>query len=255
MTRRKKPLRAGARPRPPEEEILYGLHACEEALGNPRRSIRRAMATANAARRLQEAFASAGVAPRIVRPKELDAALGAGAVHQGVMLVCAPLPQPRLDQIPRAGVVVMLDQVTDPHNAGAILRTACAFSATAVVTTARHSPQGSAVMAKAASGALEHTPLVKVANLARAMDEMKEYGFEIYGLDSEAPGVLRCGAPAPEPAVIVLGAEGKGLRRLTREKCDHLVRLDIPGAIRSLNVSNAAALALHAMTHGRRKGS
>ena len=237
----------------PREDIIYGLHAAAEALGNPRRKFREALATRNALRRLEEAFAAAGEAPRIVQPKELDRILGPTAVHQGVMLRAAPLPQPRLDQIPRSGLVVLLDRVTDPHNVGAILRTACAFSATAVVSTARHSPLGSAVMIKAASGAVEHIPFVKVTNLARAMEELKDYGFEIFGLDSEAPGTLDCEAPPPDPAAIVLGAEGKGLRQLTREKCDHLVRLPLPGPIRSLNVSNAAAIALYAMTRSALK--
>ena len=242
------------RPAPPDEEILHGLHACEEALKNPRRRFTNALATRNAARKLEQAFAAAGITPDIVHPKELDKRLGRDAVHQGVMLAGPPLEQPRLDQIPRTGIIVMLDQVTDPHNVGAILRTACAFSATALVTTARHSPLGSAVMAKAASGALEHVPFVKVTNLARAMDELKDYGFALYGLDSEAPGTLDCHARPPDPCAIILGAEGKGLRKLTREKCDHLVRMDLPGPIRSLNVSNAAAMALFAMTHAALEG-
>ena len=253
MTRDKRNPRKQAVPPEPEEEIIYGLHAAAEALANPRRSIRSVLVTRNAANRLTESLAAAGVEAEIVHPKELDRRLGGDAVHQGILVIADPLPQPRLDQIPRTGLVVMLDQVTDPHNVGAILRTACAFAATAVVTTARHSPHGSAVMIKAASGAIEHVPFVKVTNLARAMDELKEYGFEIYGLDSEAPGILDCEVAPPDPCAIVLGAEGKGLRQLTRQKCDHLVRLDLPGPIRSLNVSNAAALALHAMTWTRRR--
>lgn len=232
----------------PEHEILYGLHTCEAALNNPRRVFRRARATRNAARKLQEAFRAAGIEPDIVHPRALNRELGPDAVHQGVLLIADPLAQPRLDQIPRHGVVVLLDQVTDPHNVGAILRTACAFAASAVVTTARHAPESSAVLAKAASGALEHVPYVKVTNLARAIAELKDYGFTIYGLDSEAPAVLDTAGAVPEAAAIVLGAEGKGLRQLTRRSCDHLVRLALPGPIRSLNVSNAAAITLFAMT-------
>jgi len=255
MSKDKRRPRKPPPPSAPEEEVIYGIHAAAEALANPRRRIRSILVTRNAANRLAEPLAGAGMEPEIVHPRELDGRLGGDAVHQGIMIVADPLPQPRLDQIPRTGLVVMLDQVTDPHNVGAILRTACAFAATAVVTTARHSPHGSAVMIKAASGAVEHIPFVKVTNLARAMDELKEYGFEIYGLDSEAPGILDCEITPPDPCAIVLGAEGKGLRQLTRQKCDHLVRLDLPGPIRSLNVSNAAALALQAMTRsrGRRK--
>lgn len=232
----------------PEADILYGLHTCSEALKNPRREFLSALVTRNALARLGDEFAAAGVEPEVVLPKELDRRLGGDAVHQGVMLTARPLAQPRLDQIARSGLVVMLDQVTDPHNVGAIVRSACAFNVTAVVTTARHSPLGSAVMAKAASGALEHVPFVKVTNLARAMDELKDYGFEIFGLDSDAPGMLDCAMDVPDAAAIVLGAEGKGLRQLTRGKCDHLARLPLPGPIRSLNVSNAAAIALYAMT-------
>ncbi len=253
MSRDKRNPRRQALPPAQDEEIIYGLHAASEALTNPRRTIRSVLVTRNAANRLAEPLAVAEVRPEIVHPKELDRRLGSDAVHQGVLIIAAPLPQPRLDQIPRTGLVVMLDQVTDPHNVGAILRTACAFAATAVVTTARHSPHGSAVMIKAASGAIEHVPFVKVTNLARAMDELKEYGFEIYGLDSDAPGVLDCEIEPPDPCAIILGAEGKGLRQLTRQKCDHLLRLDLPGPIRSLNVSNAAAMALQAMTWSRRR--
>ena len=231
----------------PEREILYGLHTCEEALKNSRRVFRRTRATRNAARKLEEAFTAAGITPEIVQPKELTRELGPDAVHQGVMLQADPLPQPRLDQLPRRGLLVLLDQVTDPHNVGAILRSACAFAASAVVTTARHAPESSAVLAKAASGALEHVPYVKVTNLARAIAELKDYGFTIYGLDSEAPMALDAIGGVPDAAAIVLGAEGKGLRQLTRQSCDHLVRLALPGPIRSLNVSNAAAITLFAM--------
>jgi 23S rRNA (guanosine2251-2'-O)-methyltransferase len=171
-------------------------------------------------------------------------------VHQGAVIEARPLAELRLDQIPRARTVLVLDQVTDPHNVGAIMRTAAAFAAAALVTTARHSPQASAVVAKAASGAVEWVPIVKVTNLARALDELKSYGFTILGLDSQAPLPIEQ-VQGREPYALVLGAEGKGLRRLTRETCDHLVRLDLPGRIRSLNVSNAAALALYAL-HARR---
>jgi 23S rRNA (guanosine2251-2'-O)-methyltransferase len=182
----------------------------------------------------------------LVHPRQLDNRLGPDAVHQGVLVEAAPLPQPRLDEIPREGVVMVLDQVTDPHNVGAILRSCAAFSVTALVTTARHSPEASGVLFKASSGAAELVPFVRVTNLARALDELKSYGFHIAGLESQASQSIEAARLKP-PLCLVLGAEGKGLRQLTRQTCDELVRLDLPGPIKSLNVSNACAVALYAV--------
>ncbi len=227
-------------------ESLYGIHTVEAALHNPKRRILRVLATANAAHRLAPALAAAAVEPEIVNPRDLDRMAGEGAVHQGVLIEAMPIEPILLDQIPRDATVVVLDQVTDPHNVGAIMRSAAAFAAGALVTTARHSPEASAVLAKAASGAVEWVPFVKVTNLARALEELKGYGFTVLGLDGDAPLPIDR-VQGLEPVALVLGAEGKGLRRLTREKCDHLVRLDLPGPIKTLNVSNAAALALYAL--------
>ena len=227
-------------------ESLYGIHTVEAALHNPKRRIHRVLATANAAHRLAPALAAAAVEPEIVSPRHLDRMAGEGAVHQGVLIEAMPLEPVGLDQVPRDATVVVLDQVTDPHNVGAIMRSAAAFAAGALVTTDRHSPEASRVLAKAASGAVEWVPFVKVTNLARALEELKGYGFTILGLDGDGPLPIDR-VPALEPVVLVLGAEGKGLRRLTREKCDHLARLDLPGPIKTLNVSNAAALALYAL--------
>jgi 23S rRNA (guanosine2251-2'-O)-methyltransferase len=140
--------------------------------------------------------------------------------------------------------VLALDQITDPHNVGAILRSAAAFAVAAVVTTARHSPEATGVLAKSASGALEHVPLVTVQNLARGLASLKQRGFLLVGLDADGDVDLAA-ARLRQPLVLVLGAEGKGLRQLTRTTCDVVARLDLPGAITSLNVSNAAALALY----------
>lgn len=228
-------------------ELIYGVHPVSEALRNPRRKFIRLLATRNAAQRIGAQAMAAGLEPQIVHPKELDRLAGADAVHQGLLLEVSPLPQPRLDQIERSGLVVLLDQVTDPHNVGAILRSCAAFKVTALVATARHSPEASGVLAKAASGATEHVPFVRVTNLSRAMAELKDYGFQVVGLDSEARSAISEVARGG-PIALVLGAEGKGLRHLTRQSCDKLVRLDLEGPIRSLNVSNAAAIALYALS-------
>src|SRR5437868_2116963 len=225
-----------------EIERIYGFHPVAEALRNPRRKFVRLLATKNAADRI-----ASKINGEIVLPKELDRLVGSDAVHQGLVLDALPLAQPRLDQIERKGLILLLDQITDPHNVGAIMRSCAAFGATAVVTTARHSPEASGVLFKAASGGYEHVPYVKVTNLARAITELKEYGFFIIGLDSEAQVTIQAAA-TPPPIAVVLGAEGKGLRRLTRQTCDVIARLDMPGAIKSLNVSNAAAVALYALT-------
>jgi 23S rRNA (guanosine2251-2'-O)-methyltransferase len=167
-------------------------------------------------------------------------------VHQGLFAEADPLPAPAIDDI-ESGLVLVLDQITDPHNFGAIVRTAAAFAVTAIVTTARHSPDATGVLAKSASGGLEHVPLVLVQNLARAMAELKARGFLLVGLAEEGERDL-AEAPLRTPLALVIGAEGKGLRQLTRDTCDLLARIDLPGAIKSLNVSNATALALQLAT-------
>jgi 23S rRNA (guanosine2251-2'-O)-methyltransferase len=165
-------------------------------------------------------------------------------VHQGLIAEADPLPSPAIEELPDSGIVLVLDQITDPHNVGAILRTAAAFGVAAVITTARHSPEATGVLAKSASGALELVPIVIVQNLARALAALKDRGFLTVGLDSEAPDDLAA-TTLRRPLALVLGAEGRGLRQLTGATCDRLARLDLPGAIKSLNVSNATALALY----------
>lgn len=229
-----------------QNDLIYGAHPVEEALRNPRRKIVKLTTTLNAAERLKEFTALLKLIPQIVQPRVLDRMVEPGAVHQGMILEAKPLAQPELRDIAPSGIVVMLDQVTDPHNVGAILRTCAAFGVTALVTTARHSAEASGVLFKAASGAYEHVPFVKVTNLARAMEEFREAGFRLVGLDSDADTALVSVDKSP-PIAIVLGAEGKGLRGLTRKNCDVVAKLDFKGAIRSLNVSNAAAIALYAL--------
>lgn len=230
-----------------ENDIIYGAHPVEEALKNPKRKFVKLTCTLNGAERLKALTQPLGITPEIVNPKVLDRKVEPDAVHQGMILEARALRQPQLNEIEQSGVVVMLDQVTDPHNVGAILRSCAAFQVTAVVTTARHSAEASGVLFKAASGAYEHVPFVKVTNLARAMEELRDAGFRLVGLDSEAETVLGA-VDKTLPLVLVLGAEGKGLRELTRKNCDVVAKLDFSGAIRSLNVSNAAAVALYALT-------
>ena len=230
---------------------LYGLHTVRAALDNPRRIKRELLATPNALIRLKDGGSDIGKLPvKTVTPKELDRLLGADAVHQGLALEVDPVSRFGMDDLTAPRLVVVLDQVTDPHNVGAILRTACAFGADAVVTTARYAPRETGVMAKSASGALDLVPLVEVRNLGVALETLKERGLLVLGFDSEAPAPLR---PRTDdrPLAVVLGSEGKGLREKTRSLCDEMVRLEMPGPIKSLNVSNAAAIALFAATAGR----
>jgi 23S rRNA (guanosine2251-2'-O)-methyltransferase len=222
--------------------VLYGWHTVTAALRNPARHIRKFLATENAARRLAEEGIT--VTPEVVRPSAIDERLLPDAVHQGLYLEADPLPSPSIADLPTSGMVLVLDQITDPHNVGAIFRSAAAFAAGAIVTTERHSPDAAGALAKAASGAIELVPLVTVQNLARALVELRERGFLLVGLDSEGVADL-ADLAVRAPLALVLGAEGKGLRQLTRETCDKLARIDVPGAIKSLNVSNAAALSLY----------
>ncbi|WP_172123115.1 MULTISPECIES: 23S rRNA (guanosine(2251)-2'-O)-methyltransferase RlmB [unclassified Devosia] len=229
---------------------LYGFHTVRAALDNPGRVKKALLATPNALLRLRESGELGKVKVTETTPKELDRLLGADAVHQGVALEVDPVSRFGLDDIDPLKLVVVLDQITDPHNVGAILRTACAFGADAVITTARHSPRETGVMAKSASGALDLVPMIEVRNLGDALEKLKKRGMLVLGFDSESEQPLRPRTD-DQPLAIVMGAEGKGLRQRTRELCDEMVKLDMPGPIKSLNVSNAAAIALFAATAGR----
>jgi 23S rRNA (guanosine2251-2'-O)-methyltransferase len=240
----RRPAWQGREASPDGPIILYGWHTVAAALANPERQIRKLWLTENAARRLADDNIKLPVTPEIVRPGLIDQRLGPDAVHQGLLAEAEPLPSPDIDTLAQEGIVLVLDQITDPHNVGAIMRSAAAFAVKAIVTTARHSPEATGVLAKSASGALELVPLVTVRNLARALTEMNDQGFMTVGLDSA--GSENLGAIAlQQPLALVLGAEGKGLRQLTRETCSVVARLDMPGEIKSLNVSNAAVLALY----------
>jgi 23S rRNA (guanosine2251-2'-O)-methyltransferase len=230
--------------RPDGPAILSGWHTVTAALANPQRVIRKLLLTENAAHRLAEENIDTRVPPELVRPSVIDQRLGPDAVHQGLLAEADALPSPDIDTLTQDGIVLVLDQITDPHNVGAIMRSAAAFGVKAIVTTARHSPEATGVLAKSASGALELVPLVTVQNLARALNELNDEGFMTVGLDSEGSDNLGA-MQLQAPLALVLGAEGKGLRQLTRETCSKVARLDMPGEIKSLNVSNAAVLALY----------
>jgi 23S rRNA (guanosine2251-2'-O)-methyltransferase len=227
---------------------LFGVHAVEAALKNPARRIDRLLVTDNAEHRLEAALQTRKAKAQRITPKDLDRLLGADTVHQGVCLETQALPEPELGEIAErshsVGPIVVLDQITDPHNVGAILRTAAAFKASGLITTRRHSPPLSGALAKSASGALEYVPVLLVANLARTLGELRELSVWRIGLSGDGPTSLES-EPLTGPLALVLGSEGKGLRRLTRDLCDAVCRIDIDGAIGSLNVSNAAAIALH----------
>jgi 23S rRNA (guanosine2251-2'-O)-methyltransferase len=227
--------------------VLYGWHPVVEALRNGSRQVRRFLATENSARRLEAELGGLDPAPQIVRPDEISRLLGPDAVHQGLFIEAEPLESPELDTLSDEALVLVLDQITDPHNVGAIVRTAAAFGVEAIVTTARHSPAATGVLAKSASGGLEHVPFLVVRNLADALEQLGERGFLRVGLDSEGDEELG-GVAVRRPLALVLGAEGKGLRQRSRATCDVVARLDMPGAIKSLNVSNAAAVVLYAVT-------
>jgi len=229
---------------------FWGKHAVSAALDNPNRKVLKAWATRDAMTFMQ--FPQ-DVAVTVAEAPDLARFVPSDAPHQGVVIEVEPLEDAWLDELltepPERAVLLVLDQVTDPHNMGAILRSAAAFGAIGIVTQDRHSPPESGVVAKAASGALERMPWVRVVNLARALEEIAEAGFWRIGLAGDADTDLK-DALGPDRVALVLGAEGAGLRHNTREHCDAIAKLPITDAIESLNVSNAAAVALYAATAG-----
>lgn len=243
MSRRKKSHQShGSSQRP----RFWGKHAVAAALDNPDRKVLKAWATREAANFMQfppEMTVVMAEAPDLGRMVPHD------APHQGVVIEVEPLEDIWLADVlaeaPERAVLLVLDQVTDPHNVGAILRSAAAFGAVGIITQDRHAPPESGALAKAASGALERVPWVRVVNLARALEEIAEAGFWRIGLAGEATTELK-DALGPPRVALVLGAEGPGMRSNTREHCDALAKLPISDAIESLNVSNAAAVALYA---------
>jgi len=238
---------------------LFGLHAVRDALANPARRKLRLVVTRNAADRLGEAIAASGLEPEIADPRKFPAPLDPGSVHQGAALEVQPLDWGALADVVLAGpagrrpLVVLLDQVTDPHNVGAVLRSAEVFGASAVIAPARHAAPETGALAKTASGALERQPYLRIRNLADTMGELQAMGFTLLGLDGEAETALDDALATLGPGAplgLVLGAEGPGLRARTRETCDQLVRIPFARDFGSLNVSNAAAVALYAAARG-----
>ena len=230
---------------------LHGLHAVAAALANPQRRLRRLLLTEDA-----ESALAARLPPpwpqsheRVDRAR-LDQLLGRDTVHQGMAALADPLPQPALTALlERPGPVLVLDQVTDPRNVGAILRSAAAFGVAGVIVQDRHAPDETGVLARAASGALETVPMIRAVNLARTLVALKAANLWVVGLAAEQPA-LRGSALAGRRVALVLGAEGAGLRRLTRDTCDELAGLAMPGTMESLNVSAAATVALYELTRG-----
>jgi len=232
-----------------DHAVLFGIHAVSAALSNPQRQVLTLMVTANVARDLEAILPAHS---EIKSAADITKFLGDQAVHQGIAGTFSPLPETKLSDLnPQKGPVLMLDQVTDPHNVGAIIRSATVFGAQAIIVTRHNSPSSEGILAKSASGALEITPIITVANLARSIEELKDLGFFVIGLDEGGSEIKTM--TQHKPLCLVLGAEGPGLRRLTRENCDAIASL--PAAMRSdgkafatLNVSNAAAVALYAIT-------
>ncbi|WJY21508.1 23S rRNA (guanosine(2251)-2'-O)-methyltransferase RlmB [Fontisubflavum oceani] len=235
---------------------LFGLHAVRDALMNPARQKLRLVVTKNAADKLGDAIATGGVEPEMADPRKFLVPLDPGSVHQGAALEVKQLDWGPLAEIAVSGagapLLLLLDRVTDPHNVGAILRSAEVFGARAVIAPSRYSAPETGALAKTASGALERQPYIRVKNLGDTMLELKKLGYVLFGLDGE--GTAEIGAAAAEhagkPVALVLGAEGPGLRERTRALCDHLVRIPAAGDFGSLNVSNAAAVSLYAVSKG-----
>ena len=232
---------------------LFGLHAVRDALMNPGRTKLRLVVTKNAADRLAEAIAQGGLAPEIADPRKFPVPLDPGSVHQGAALEVKPLDWGGLEEVCAAPPgtqprVVLLDRVSDPHNVGAVLRSAEVFGAAAVVAPKRHAAPETGALAKTASGALERQPYLRVTNLAQAMETLKDLGYVLLGLDADAQESIddALAALSGAPVGLVLGAEGPGLREKTRSTCDRLVKIPFSRDFGSLNVSNAAAVALYA---------
>lgn len=230
---------------------LFGLHAVRDALMNPNREKIAMMVTPNALAKLEDAVAASGIEPEVVDPRKFRPPIDSNSVHQGVVLEVKPLDWGRMADVcigAEAPRVIMLDRVTDPHNVGAILRSAEVLGASAVIGTKHHSAPETGALAKSASGALERQPYLRIRNLADGIKELQDMGYLVLGLDGEAELTIEAAVAGKRDRAValVMGAEGPGLREKTRETVDMLVRIDAGGGFGSLNVSNAAAIGLYA---------
>ena len=231
---------------------LFGLHAVRDALMNPAREKLRLVVTKNALDKLEEAVAFAGIEPELADPRSFHVPIDEGSVHQGAAMEVRPLNWGKLADVAISGtgapLLVLLDRVTDPHNVGAVLRSAEVFGARAVIAPRHHSAPETGALAKTASGALERQPYLRVPNLGDAMQELRDMGYVLIGLDGDGTVTLAeaLATAGPRAVGLVLGAEGPGLRERTRETCDVIARIPFSGAFGSLNVSNAAAVGLYA---------
>lgn len=251
----------GGRKAQDDQVRLFGIHTVASAVANRNRPLVRLHATQNAQLKLVDEIRKIGGDPsrldglvETASPRDIDQ-MAQGAVHQGALLVAGHLPPLGLADLVEAKLVVILDQLTDPHNVGAIIRSSVALGADAIIMTGRHSPEESGILAKTASGGLDLIKMVTVPNLARALDDLADMAFDVIGFDSEESDPFEEIIAQSDPArslALVFGSEGKGLRRLTREKCTRLARLDMPGPIKSLNVSNSVAMTLYAVEMKRR---
>jgi 23S rRNA (guanosine2251-2'-O)-methyltransferase len=227
--------------------FLHGKHACIAALNNKNRQIINLYVTKNFD--ISALPARLTVKPQLITNDEIGRFINDEAVHQGIIVETQPLNDPGISYIEKnGGIIVVLDQVTDPHNIGAVLRTAAAFNATAIVIPKDNAPEESATLAKTASGALEIVPIIRVTNLVRAIEELKKHGYWFIGMDGDTETAIGDIKDISRNTGLVMGAEGKGLRRLTRDACDFIAKIPISNHMESLNVSNAAAIGLYCLS-------
>ena len=225
---------------------IYGMHACVHALKNKNREIIKIFVTENANQRLRAEIENTKINPEIVSVKFIDRMLSDNAVHQGVVVVLKEFPKKQITEIDTKKNILLLDQITDPRNLGAIIRIAAAFGIEDIIITKQFKPKDISLIAKASSGGLEYVSLIEVTNLSRAIEQLKEIGYWVAGLDSDAECNIQELKDSKQVAII-MGEEGKGLRRLTREKCDQMYKIKTLGKITSLNVSTAAAITLYSL--------